>query len=457
MEKVKAVFKRMNESGWFMFCLSLLCVLFGVADGAVFAADAIAPPGGGSVELGDGITATETRERSENLLLDTIDEKVAKIRPYDVILDTISRQIKDVRTSNNQVVRHYAIDTIDLSTTLKTATTADQTQVALDTNNNDIFASEQTIIAVGVKGYKPDGSTEDPDHDLMLYVVGKDSSEKPLVITYNGKGASRNKIPAIPQDTVLTRAGRAGSETQIQTDPYSGVPTDFEQYLQKFMAQVELSEIFQRADKEVDWEFTDAEEEAIFDMKRVQNVTYWKGVRGRVKTKNAHTNKAEDVYFTEGIWTQGGKEFSFEGQDPDEKSLVTLMKHAFTGNASGKTKLIICGSDLLEKLEQVEYQKIIYVGKKKQAYGIEFNEIISKFGTLMAVHDQSLDDIGMADKGFILDPNFLRKWTMGWRVNDFDFRKSGQADSDGRGLMEICGLVLKNPNAHSRVSLSAFE
>ena len=52
------------------------------------------------------------------------------------------------------------------------------------------------------------------------------------------------------------------------------------------------------------------------------------------------------------------------------------MKHAFTGNASGKTKLIICGSDLLEKLEQVEYQKIIYVGKKKQAYGIEFNEII---------------------------------------------------------------------------------
>ena len=75
----------------------------------------------------------------------------------------------------------------------------------------------------------------------------------------------------------------------------------------------------------------------------------------------------------------------------------------------------------------------------------------------MAVHDQSLDDIGMADKGFILDPNFLRKWTMGWRVNEFDFRKSGQADSDGRGLMEICGLVLKNPNAHSRVSLSAFE
>ena len=110
-----------------------------------------------------------------------------------------------------------------------------------------------------------------------------------------------------------------GLKPKSKTDPYSGVPTDFTQYLQKFMAQVELSEIFQRADKEVDWEFTDAEEEAVFDMKRVQNVTYWKGVLGRVKTKNAHTKKAEDVYFTEGIWTQAGKEFSFEGQDPDEK------------------------------------------------------------------------------------------------------------------------------------------
>ena len=62
--------------------------------------------------------------------------------------------------------------------------------------------------------------------------------------------------------------------------------------------------------------------------------------------------------------------------------------------------------------------------------------------------------MGMADKFFILDADFLRKWTMGWRVNNFDFRKSGQSDADGRGLMEICGLVLKNPKAHSRGSLS---
>jgi hypothetical protein len=267
-------------------------------------------------------------------------------------------------------------------------------------------------------------------------------------------GSDRQIIPSIAASTVLVRGGRAGSESQISTDPYSGVPTDFEQYLQKFMAQVEMTTVFERADKEVDWTFTDVEEEAIFDLRRTQNVTYWKGVKNRLKIKNAHTQKAEDVYYTKGIWAQAGKDFSFGGVAPDAKSLVTLMKHAFTGNSSGKRKIIIMGSDFLEAIEKVEYDKIVQIGSRQQAYGLEFSSIVSKFGTLMGVHDQSLDGMGMSGKAFILDPDFLRKWTMGWRTQQFDLRKSAQSDADGRILIEICGLVLKNPKAHSRVSLS---
>ena len=446
-------FKKFKESSLFMILLLLLCSIFGICDGSAMTADVINPTEGGAIDTATMTTHTETRENSDRLLLDTIDAKVTKIRPYDVVLDTIARNIKDVKNSDNQTVRHYAIDVIDLATTQKTDYAGGDVQTALDTNNNSLFASEQTIIVDGVSGYKEDGTTVDPENDLMLYVVGKDTSGKPLVIAVNGQDTT-NTIPAIPADTILVRAGRAGSETQIQTDAYSGVPTDWEQYLQKFMAQVEMSEIFQRADKEVDWDFTDQEEEAIFDMKRVQNVTYWRGVKRRIKVKNAHSQKAEDVYFTRGLWTQAGKEFSFGGVAPTSETLVDLMKHAFTGNASGKKKLLIAGSDVVEALEKVEYTKVVYVGSKYQAHGIEFTSIVSKFGTLLLAHDQSLDDIGWADRAFILDADFLRKWTMGWRVNNFDFRKSGQADADGRGLMEICGLVLKNPNAHSRVTLS---
>jgi len=452
---MKEKFLKLKDSGLFLFGIMLLCSIFGVCDGSAMVADVVNPPGGGAVDVNNTTTVTETRENSPHLLLDTIDEKVMKIRPYDVVLDSISRNISDSKTSNNQVVRHYAIDVIDLTATLTSAVGGGVQQAALATSNNGIFACEQTIIVKDVKGYKEDGTTIDNDNDLMLYVVGKDNANQPLVVAVNGQGTSDIKnIPAIPADTKLIRAGRAGSELQIQTDAYSGVPTDWDQFLQKFMAQVEMSTLFERADKEVDWSFTDAEEEAIFDMKRVQNVSYWLGIKRRIKVKNAHNKKAEDVYFTRGVWTQAGKEFSFGGVPVDVKNMVTLMKHAFTGNNSGKRKLIICGSDVIEALEQVEYNRIIREGTKMQAYGIEASQILSKFGTLLVVHDQSLDDIGMMDKAFILDADFLRKWTTGWRVNEFDFRKSGDSDADGRMLMEICGLVLKNPNAHSRVSLT---
>jgi len=450
---------KLKDSGLLLMIIMLLCSVFGVYDAGAMTADVVTPPDGGAVRIDSdragAVTITNTRDDSPNLLLDTIDEKVTKIRPYDVPVDTISRHIRDIKTSNNQIVRHYAINVIDLTATLTTAIAAGSQQAALSTSNNGIFACEQTIFVSGVNGYKDDGVTVDTENDLMLYVVGKNSANEPLVIAVNGSGTGNTKIiPAIPANTVLIRGGRAGSELQIQTDAYSGVPTDWPQYLQKFMAQVEMSTLFDRADKEVDWTFTDAEEEAVFDMKRVQNVTYWKGVLARLKVKNAHNKKPEDVYYTRGLWTQAGKDFSFGGVQINIQGMVALMKHTFTGNNSGKKKLLICGSDVIEQLENVEYNRVIREGTKMQAYGIEVSQIISKFGTLLVVHDQSLDDIGWTDRAFVLDADFLRKWTMGWRINEFDFRKAGDSDADGRMLMEICGLVLKNPNAHSRVSLS---
>lgn len=462
---MKERFLRLKDSGVFMILFMLLCSIIGIADGSAMTADAVALDKGGSVDTSAMTQKTGMKDRSPDLILAELDDRVTKIRPHDVILDTIARTIDDQKilgdgekTARNQEVEHYAISTIELiATSTKAVEDTKAEQVVLETSDKDIFAGEQTIIVQGVKGFLPNGA-EDPLRNLMLYVVNKDSSGHPIVVAVNGKpSASGNgtTIPAIPEGTKLIRAGRAGSETQIQTDPYSAVPTKFIQYLQKFMAQVEVSELFQRAEKEVKWTFNDEEEEAVFDMRRTMNVSFWLGVKWKIVQKNAHNKKAEDIYFTEGIWTQAGKEFSFSGMDVTADSIVALMKHAFTGNNSSKRKTFIVGSDLLEAFEKVEYTKVVSLGSTVQAHGVEYTQIISKFGRLLIAHDQTLDDMGMADKGFILDIDFLRKWTFGWRVQDFDFRKSGQSDSDGRALIEICGLVLRNPDAHSRVSLAA--
>ena len=454
---MKKSFEKFKNSGLMMVLLIALLAVFGIADAGVMTADVIAPAGGGAVRVGEEVSRTNVDVDSPNLIVDQIAKKVTKIRPYDVVLDTISRSIKETQSSSGQVVRHYAIDTLETGATVKTITTAGLKQLALETTDDSIFASEQTINCVGIQGFKDDGTTRDPDNFLQLYVVNKNENDYPLVVTYNGGGAGNDEIPVIAVDTVLIRFGRAASESQISTDAYSGVPTDIKIFLQKFIAQVEMTEIFKKADKEVEWSFSDAEEEAIFDMKRTQNFSFWKGVRGTRKVKNKHNTKAEDVYWTGGIWNQAKKDFSFQGTVTAEK-MTDLMKTAFTGTNSGKRKLLIVGSGLLTDMENLYlrgtegFTANVQVGARKTAYGIEFTEYISKFGTLLVTHDQSLNDMGMTDNGFVLDPDFLTKWTMGWRVNDFDLKKSGVFDGEARGLMEICGLALKNPKAHVRIT-----
>ena len=454
---MKSIFLKFKDSGLLMMLVLLLCSVFGVGGAELLSADATATAGGGTVDINTTTTVGEANDRSEDLILNEIDKKVTKIRPYDAVLDTISRNIKDTKRSSGQIVEHSAIDVLDVIVEVPVGSGSvanGSTQVTLNTSNNDIIANDQTLLVKGVSGYKEDGTTVDPDSDLVLYVIGKDSG-KPVCKPLNGvkSGATLNTVPSIPEETEILRMGRAGSETQIQSDAYSALPTKFDQFLQKFMIQIEESTLMAMANKEVDWAFSDQEEEALFEMRQTMNNSFWFGKKFKMRTINSRTQKAEDVYFTGGVWAQAGKEYDFNGETVSATNLVNLMKHAFTGNASGKTKLFICGSDMLEALEQVDYDKSIKVGAKAQAHGLEYNSIVSKFGTLLIVHDQSLDRATRANTGFILDPDMARKWTMGWKTQVFDFKKSGDKDAEGRMLMEICGLVLKNPKAHSTVYL----
>ena len=53
-------------------------------------------------------------------------------------------------------------------------------------------------------------------------------------------------------------------------------------------------------------------------------------------------------------------------------------------------------SDVVEAFEKVDYNRVVYPGTKAQVYGFEFGTIVSKFGTLMTVHDQTLDDLDIS-------------------------------------------------------------
>ena len=434
------------------FCL--LCSLSGVVDGSLLAAGAtVFPAGGGAIGVDETTSVTRTAEDSGDLLLDHVEKLITKIQPYNTVLNTISRY-GDKKTSNSQVARHYSTDVLPINANVTVAITGGvNAQETLSTSDDAIFAIDDTIFCLDLPGYMEDGVTVNPDSFLMLHVKNMSPSANPVVSAVNGpRLGTAVVVPAIPAGTELLRGGRAGYESQIQTDAYSVVPTDDEQYLQKFMIQIEETTLHKIIDKEAEWNFSDQEERAIYDFKRTQNFSFWISKKRRTKEVNVRSRTAEDVFYTEGVWWQAGKEFSFGGNPLSTSNMVALMKTAFTGNDGSQTKFFIVGSDFMERIETMDYNRIVKEGTEKQIYGIRVTQIISRFGTLNVVHDQSLNDLGMSDCGFILDPDYLRKLSMGWRTKDFDLRGAGVKDADARVFIEICGLVLKNPGAHLRVT-----
>lgn len=446
----------LKENVFVVLFVMFLCCLFGIVDGGgIMAAEVIGGAGGGVVETGGTNTAQFSRENSEDLLLNEIERKVVKIRPMGNPLEQISRYATQ-RSSKSQIVEYYSTDTIPADAKVKVAYAEPldngEEQVTIDTTNNKIFSQFETIIVEGVNGYDESGITQ-TEVNLVLYILKKSDDGKLVVCAVNGKsiGGANNCVPFLPADVKLIRAGRAHNELDMKTTTYACVPTKRRQYLQIFRAQIEQSTLEQIADKETDWQFTDLEEEAVFDMKRGMNKSFWLGVPRLI-----HDTESRDVYLTGGIWWQAGKAFSYGVSASNlqftKEMLVDLTRVAFTGNAGNKVKIWITGSELMSNLSKITYDKVLNDEKIFVKYGIRFKEVSTNFGTLWLVHDESLDEMGMSDKGLIFDADYLRKYSIySLKVKDLDLRAAGDKDVDARTISEISGLVLQNPEAHVKV------
>jgi len=448
-------FDFLKGGGLVMLLIMLVCAAFGVVDGSVLAADATAMAGGGVAVTGETVTTQVIRENVDSLLLNDIERKVVKIRPMGNPLEQLARYATR-RSSKSQIHEYYSTDTIPsaakMSGVYTEETVTGAPQVTINTTNNAIFSIYETVIVPGVKGWNEAGTAQTEEF-LQLYIVDKAADGKLIVKPVNGKviGATENAMPTIADQKVLIRAGRAHNETDMRTTTYAAVPTKRKQYLQIFRAQIEESTLAKMADKEADWSFSDLEEEAIFDMKRGMNKSFWLGAKRII-----YDAKKKEVFMTGGIWWQAGKSFLY-GKSAldtqfDNDMLVELCKKSFTGNAGNREKIFIVGSDLMANLSKMTIDKTMNDEKTMTRWGIKFKVIETNFGTLHLVHDESLDEMGFSANGLIFDPNYLRKISVHeLKTLDLDLRKSGESDVDARTISEISAIILQNPDAHVRV------
>lgn len=451
-------FENSTKNSVVLLLLMLVCTMIGL-DANAMTADAVTGESGVTVQGDDGNVNTRAgaEEVTDDLIQKSIEKEVIKIKPHLFAAATVaSANTKKVKNINNPEYVYNSIETLPTITTLKTAYTGNgSVQDSLDMADNKLIAINETIIIPSVPGYKSDGVTLDGQF-LVLNVINKDNSGRPIVVPINGvkSGTKLNTIPSLEAGIKVIRGARTATERQIRTDLFSAVPTPSTQYLQKFIIETEESTYFEKADKKVTWTKSEITDMALFEMKLTQNTDFWLGRKEKRKIKSKYYEDKEDMaWFMEGIWWQAGKDFSFGSSTITTQDLVAMTKKAFVGNASSSTKILFAGSDLIEALQNVQYNQVISVGARKQAMGLEFSSIISNYGKLLVYHDQSANDIGFEAKGLIIDPDYFMKVTMGWNQESWDHAALAMSNTKGQVFYETCALVMQNSKAHMRVSL----
>lgn len=482
-----------------------LAAIFGV-DGSVLMAEAATLPDGGTTEGGhaaeaggagaageagnggagaqhDGI-ATETNGRetmagnNDEFYQKDVDKKITKIRPAATPLDQISRYA-NTKSADSFVVKYYSIGTRSIKTTVKTATSVSTgSSIVLEVEDPDMFTLDDTIRVVGVKAvtdYKGVAYTADvnkgvPTPDLELCVCGKDSNGMPIVFAVNGNLIQNQAIgvPALEKGQVLIRMAKSCGELDVQTGRFYNLPTNDLQYCQNFMIQVEQSTFDKIAAKEVNWNFTDMEEDSIYDMRLAMEGSFMFGDMACIK----HTTKNNAAqWFTKGVWWMAGKdiEIGHLANDDDkakgfkdgdvviwDNELVDIAKDLFVGTGIGnKRKVVIAGSKVVTAFSKIRSEKF-RLKDTVEVFNLKFKSWETDFGELLMIHSEFFDLQGMSDCAFALDPEFLVKRVhLSWTRNVLDLKKAGIRNTDAIVIQEVACLYLKYPKAHARMKLAS--
>ena len=404
------------------------------------------------------ITTLETMaQQSPELLRNSIDERIVKVRPMSTPVDQLSRCGR-ARRAGSMTVEYYSVDTKKTEAKLAEAhpggagskKSDDLYTYILKTTDDSLFEISETILVPSQPGYDKNGK---PSGALMLYVVDRPSGGGVEVAPVNAReteimGGKTLQMPSLQVGELLVRMARAATELDVQTAQFAALPQKASNNCQIFKMQVEQSTLAKIADKEVGWTFSDQEEAAIIDMRLGMEKNFLFGSRARLfdSTKNEH------IYFTGGIWGQAGREHELLIDALTEGDLVDLCSAAFSLNNGSRRKILIAGTGLVEALSKLQFTRTLSAGDTMVKWGIEFKEIRSNFGSLYLLHSEVFDQCGHRNDGFVLDPDYMTKYVhVPFQAETLDLRRSGQRNTDAVVLTEASCLVLRYPDAHIRV------
>ncbi len=402
----------------------------------------------GAAVAGTTVTTDNAAAASPNLLRPDISKKITQIMPSTVPLDTLLREAGAHEKTDSMMFKFYSAELRPFVDTLAAGFTASgstpQNGYEITVTNAGMWQVDDGILFHGING--GDGGP------LVGHIIKKvNSTSKLTVLFLNGTGTDTNVPPAtIAIETKIGRLSNAKSELDAKTDPYGHIPTDEYNYVQAHMAQVEESFWQKQHNKEVDWDIRDMQTMSIFDMRCQMEATSLFGVRKKVYDVEGSDWK----YFSGGAVRYAGQKLTFDSTKAiTNADFNNWTKRLFTGNAGSDKRYALFGSDLVERISNVDIVSKQLDGKATEVvFGITFRKIETNFGIILLKQHQLMNSYGFADGGLILDMNNIRKRVMEpMKVREIDLISSGIKKANAYVLEETFGLEFRYKDTHAIV------
>lgn len=187
----------------------------------------VAGSNGGQHIGGAAATTSNIGAASPELLRNSIDRRIVKVRPMSTPIDQLTR-CASTRPASAMTVEYYSVDTkLTEASTIEASENTVGTDrgdgihsYVLKTDADNIFDVSETILVPGVEGV---------DGPLVLYVLNRPQDGGIEVVPVNGPEATSltgayKSLPIIPKGSRLVRMGRAATELDVQTAQFSAMP-----------------------------------------------------------------------------------------------------------------------------------------------------------------------------------------------------------------------------------------
>jgi hypothetical protein len=249
--------------------------------------------------------------------------------------------------------------------------------------------------------------------------------------------------------------GNAKNEEALKTTPFAMIPEPETNYVQLFMAQVQISDWEQRQSKEVNWQFTDVERMNLYAMRWQMEMTHMYGAKSKT-----YNNVTKDVHYTaDGITRRFTTELDYgTGSGNTTLSIdnwLTWQESAFVGNNGSPERFLIADSKLIKSIEAMilsDTTKQIGAREVQVVHGVRCTKLQNFFGTLNIVHSPLMSLTGATGQGYIIDFSHIHKHDfVPMTVKKLDLKSNGEKNADATVIMEASCLTASFPDVHAHI------